>query len=371
MTRDRDLQRGLRALRAPDEAEAETRAWTVVREAYDQRVPVRPAPRVRRLALIAAGGIAALALGLSPAGAKVGDLVSEVVGIGADDTRPALRSLPAPGELLVESEQGPWIVRADGSKRLLGDYGEASWSPSGIYVAAGSGRELLALETDGDVRWTYPAPGIVRDPRWTGDSTDTRIAYRSGSDLRVIAGDGTPESDRLIARDVAAVAAAWRPAPAAGVASARRPFVLTYVDAAGRPRTVDVERGVAMPTSRSDRRRLAVPTDGSAEDRALAPDGSRVARLEHAGGNDRLIVTDRGGGASTLFSARSRLTGPTWSPDGRWLLIGWPAADQWLFIDADRPRHVVAFDRISAQFAPGAGATARFPRVAGWMLPTG
>jgi WD40-like Beta Propeller Repeat len=65
-----------------------------------------------------------------------------------------------------------------------------------------------------------------------------------------------------------------------------------------------------------------------------------------------------------LFSARGRLTGPTWSPDGRWLLIGWPAADQWLFIDTLHPRRAVAFDGISEQFGGGG-----FPRVSGWILP--
>ncbi len=63
--------------------------------------PGRPDPRSRRLILAVAAGAVALAIGLSPAGAKVGDLVSDVVGIGEPDAKPALRSLPAPGELLV------------------------------------------------------------------------------------------------------------------------------------------------------------------------------------------------------------------------------------------------------------------------------
>ena len=79
-----------------------------------------------------------------------------------------------------------------------------------------------------------------------------------------------------------------------------------------------------------------------------------------------------------LLSTRGTLTGPSWSPDGRWLLVGWPAADQWLFIPAvidggaSRRRggaEVVAFDRISEQFDPGTPGPSRFPRVAGWVLP--
>ncbi len=93
--------------------------------------------------LAVAAGIAALVIGLSPAGAKVGDLVEQMgdaVGLGEEDAKPALRSLPAAGELLVESAQGPWIVRDDGSKRLLGDYDEATWSPRGLFVAVTEGR---------------------------------------------------------------------------------------------------------------------------------------------------------------------------------------------------------------------------------------
>ena len=72
-----------------------------------------------------------------------------------------------------------------------------------------------------------------------------------------------------------------------------------------------------------------------------------------------------------LFSARGELASPTWSPDGRWLLVGWPDADQWLFIPTERPRRVVAFDRISEQFDPGGigGRAAASPASSGWILP--
>ena len=83
-----------------------------------------------------------------------------------------------------------------------------------------------------------------------------------------------------------------------------------------------------------------------------------------------MIVTRRGSGGEVLFSARGRLVGPTWSPDGRWLLVGWPAADQWLFIDVDHPRDVRPFGHISEQFDPGDDGDARFPRVDDWALPS-
>ena len=358
MKRDeREVQARLRDLRAPDEADAEERSWEVVRAAYEERTPIRPGRSSRRLIGAIAVGAVALAIGLSPAGAKVGDLVSEVVGIGEPDAKPALRSLPAAGDLLVASPNGVWLAGDDGSRRLLGEYESAAWSPNGVYVAAAAGRKLVALEPDGDVRWTYTAPGLVRDPRWTGTAIDTRIAYRSGDGLRVIAGDGSAESDHLIARRVAPAAPAWRPpgesklGPGTGVG----PYALSYLDAAGHVRTVNADTGERIPTLPDDRARLT-------DDRS--PDGSQSAQLDRAGGRDRLLVGDR-----VLFSAHGRLTGPTWSPDGRWLLVGWPAADQWLFIDVERPRHVVAFDRISEQFDPGGDGAGRFPRVDGWMLP--
>jgi hypothetical protein len=356
---DRDLARALRAGPIPGEAEAEQRSWEVIRAAHAGRSPL-PAPSIgRRLALAAVASLALLAVGLSPAGAKVGNAIEDVLGIGADDASPTLRSLPAAGELLVESSPGPWIVREDGSKRLLGDYDEASWSPHGLYVAAATGRELAAVDTSGNVRWTFPAPGIVRDPRWGGDSADTRIAYRSGDDLRVIAGDGDPESDHLIARDVAPVPPVWRPIAYSKLGGPG--FVLLYRDRNDQVRAIDAETGAAVAVLADDRARLAG---------TVSPDGTRSARVERGEGSDRVVVTSLPDGRrETLFSARSRLTGPTWSADGDWLLVGWPAADQWLFIDVDRPRHVVPFGRISAQFDPGGDGPAPFPSVSGWILP--
>ena len=82
-----------------------------------------------------------------------------------------------------------------------------------------------------------------------------------------------------------------------------------------------------------------------------------------------MLQRGRGDRRRIVFSARGTLTGPSWSPDGRWLLVGWPAADQWLFISADDRDRVVPFERISEQFDPGGSGPSRFPRVAGWVLP--
>jgi WD40-like Beta Propeller Repeat len=366
MTRGPDPATRLRDIRVPGEEEAEQRSWEIVRTAYEERTPARPVHRARRLALALGGGLAALAIVLSPAGAKVGDLVSDVVGIGEEDAKPALRSLPAAGELLVESEQGPWIVREDGSKRLLGDYGEASWSqPRGLYVAATDGRTLLAVEPDGTARWTITAPGSVHDPRWA--PSGVRVAYRSAGDLWVVNGDGS--DPRRIARNVAPVPPAWRaldPKSKLGGASGN---VLTYVTSDKEIHTVDVDTSAAVSSIPRDLEILGTPPEGGTGKRATSPDRSRLATLEHVGRRDELVLSSAEDGRAVVFSARGMLTGPTWSPDGRWLLVGWPAADQWLFIDADRPRHVIAFDSISEQFDPGGAGAGAFPHVSGWILP--
>ena len=76
-------------------------------------------------------------------------------------------------------------------------YREASWSPFGRFVVASRPNELVALTPEGDVRWSLARPNI-RFPRWGGTRTDTRIAYLSGDELRVVGGDG--KGDRLLDR---------------------------------------------------------------------------------------------------------------------------------------------------------------------------
>ena len=171
-------------------------------------------PRRRSWKPVAAIAVAAVAVAglLSPPGRAVLDEIREAVGV--DESAPALFSLPASGRLLVTADSGAWVVDEDGSKRLLGAYREASWSPFGAFVVATKPNELVALEPDGDVRWTLARPD-VRFPRWGGTRTDTRIAYLSGSELRVVGGDG--KGDRLVDRRAAdrapLLAPGYRPRP--------------------------------------------------------------------------------------------------------------------------------------------------------------
>src|SRR6202012_5397054 len=55
----------------------------------------------------------------------------------------------------------------------------------------------------------------------------------------------------------------------------------------------------------------------------------------------------------------------TWSPDGRWLLVSWPAANQWVFVHVSGTPRIRAVSRIAQQFGTGS-APSTVPRLEGW-----
>lgn len=174
--------------RAPGEREAQERAWAVVRRAYAEREPVAW-PRRHTRPLVAAALVAVVAAAaLSPPGRSVVHSLRKAVGV--KQAEPALFSLPTQGDLLVTSRKGLWLVHRDGSKRLLGHYGDATFSPHGLFIAATRANQLVALDPKGNVRWTLARPAPSH-PAWTGTRTDTRITYLSGGRARMVAGDGT------------------------------------------------------------------------------------------------------------------------------------------------------------------------------------
>jgi hypothetical protein len=359
----------------PDSDAAEERARRVVLAAYATREPVARRRRGRAVAI----GVAFAAVGLtlaaaSPPGMAVVDRVREVVGV--ERSAPALFSLPARGRLLVASDAGVWVVEVDGSKRLLAGYREASWSPFGRFVVATRENELAALEPDGDVRWTLARPG-VSSAAWGGTRTDTRIAYLSGGELRVVAGDGS--GDRAVGPALA-IAPAWRPGPG---------HVVTYVDRSNRVVTRDLVTGRVLWRARgdgpaealewsSDGRRLHVlrgrridvltrngrPWTGLRAPAATVVGGalrpgshSWAAALEKGARSEVLVVGEPSG---RVFAGRGRVSDLAWSPDGRWLLIAWPTADQWIVVRADGGS-LRAVSGIAEQFR-----SRSFPRLRGW-----
>jgi hypothetical protein len=383
--RERLLRGALQGARTPDEQGAEDRAWRVVAAAAAAAAPAPVSRRHRRRAAQAALTLALIAVVVSPAGASVRHWVADRIEPGAPHARPVLSSLPGDGSLLVDSAHGPWVVRPDGSKRSLGDWSEASWSPHGLFAVATNRHEIAAVEPDGKVRWAIARPGWVGKARWNGPD-GYRIAYLEGGQLRVVDGDGT--DDRRIAARAAWVAPAWKPGPG---------HVVAYATSGGEVVAVRADSG--REVFRSDRRggvlflqwadgHLLVTRPGGLQllDRAgrpvwtwQAPPGMSVGSAAARGGRVAVVLNEKDGGASRLllvarghrsrilFAGPANLGPPRWSPDGRWLLAPWPRADQWLFLKPSAGSgklHAVA--NVAAQFSPGEPTRARFPAVAGW-----
>jgi hypothetical protein len=348
-------------------------------------------------ALLAALAVAAV----SPPGRALVDTFRDKVGREAPATQPALVRLPPGGRLLVDSQRGPWVVHADGSKRLLGAYDSASWSPQGLFVVATRDHQVVALEPDGDVRWTLTRPGLVAQARWA--PSGFRIAYREGAALRVVIGNG--EGDRLLVDGVAPVAPAWRPLTARNQ--------LAYADRAGKVHIVDVdtrEQLLSVPTHRSvekllwaDRgRRLIVlsahPAELNRRQRGIrvvgtpsVPAGHRLldgavladglfAYADYDPKADKTALIQAACvtsepclliGPVRLFRGDGRLENLVVSPDSRWLYFGWPAADQAVFLRTPGVRKLVTVSNIAEEFDPGGIGPAEFPHVAGWVPDLG
>ena len=93
----------------------------------------RPRSRLRPAFALAAAALVAGVLA-SPPGWSLIHSIRKAVGV--EDAKTELFSLPAPGQLLVSSPRGLWVVQKDGSRRLLRSYRDGSWSPHGRYLAA-------------------------------------------------------------------------------------------------------------------------------------------------------------------------------------------------------------------------------------------
>jgi dipeptidyl aminopeptidase/acylaminoacyl peptidase len=101
-------------------------------------------------------------------------------------------------------------------------------------------------------------------------------------------------------------------------------------------------------------------------DASLSPDGQTLA-LVRAGADQGVTVARL---ASPRPALRAVLAGfgvrqVLWSPNGRWLLVSWPAADQWVIIAVTGTPRLTAVSRIARQFTGRSRATG-FPRLDGW-----
>jgi hypothetical protein len=375
---NRELGQLLLTAPVPDEIEAQRRAWNVVRSAYAEREPTGlPLRRVRPVLALAVVAALVLAAVVTP----VGGWLREQIGT-EERLAPALVRLPDPSsQLLVVSERGPWLVQADGSKRLLGDYEDASCSPSGSFMVVTEGQRITAVEPDGEARWSLSKELRLTHARWA--PSGYRVAYHAGNTVRVVAGDGRP--DALLARRVAPVATAWRPG--------RERNVLAYADGRGRVHVVDVDRRrelwrakpgppvrellwsadglllVLTPGRRSYLYRAGGRLVGLVNEpvarAAFAPEGRALAYTTRGAERTSVRVV-AGGETRTLFEGAGQLGDVAWSPNGRWLLVGWPAPDQWLFLRLPRVDSVETVEDVRREFDPGGEGVGPFPRVAGW-----
>lgn len=373
------MKRQLEQIEIPAEHVARERAWSLVQNAFAERAP-SPRRRSWRPGAIAALAFAVVAAALSSPGRAVLDDVRDAVLPARVEQATQTVKLPAPGRLLVVSAEGGgvWVLHQDGSRRRIGDFTDASWSPYGRFVAATTPTRLLALEPSGRERWS-----LVRKrpswPRWGGSETDTRIAYVTGSELRVVGGDG--RGDRAVAQRVQAPPA-WRPGPS---------HVLAFADTSG-IRVVEVDSGrvlwrrqKAEPTNAllwsSDGSRLAVLSSSAVtiyrasgqliRDHRIGSPQHPTAQLPVSASfvgatRDLAVVVRREGGARSsrvllvpdqrsssvrqLFAGAGILGDAASSPDGRWLLVDWRTADQWIFLRLPRVQRITAASAITAQF---------------------
>lgn len=355
-------------------SDEQERAWEVVRRAFEERAPQRAPRRARWAVPVVAAALAVVVLAVvSPPGRAVFQRVREAVGVPAAD--PALFSLPAPGKLLVVSTAGggTWLVRDNGLKRRLGPYTDAEWSPHGLYAVVTRPNELAALDLDTGIRWTLARKHVAL-PRWEGSRTDTRIAYFDVSGLRVVAGDGT--GDHLVDAHALRIPAEWSPRLAHVIAYATARAIVVRDTGSGRVKwRAPLAGGRPLQIAwSSDGQTLVVVTPHRVEvfgspdhkPRELSSLTERFVSAEFRPGANalalvtaqpatrhstvRLVDLDRPGHGRVLFAGPGRFGDATWSPNGRWLLLDWRTANQWLFVGPGVPPRVHAVANIREEF---------------------
>lgn len=399
----------LRDLPGPEEVEAKRRAWRVAEAAFEERREAAPAPPrrfagLRRPALVAAGAAAIVAIGLTPPGSAVADWLGDAVRFVVDDDRPATRAagvdeLPGGGRVLVSAiprEGGSaetWIAGGGDRRRLLAGAHEVTWSPHARFVAVASGEELFAVDLEGRRRWTLATSAPVETVEWSPDGF--RVAYVARDELRVVAGDGT--GDRRVAGPTPAErgtrssprfwSLAWRPGTAAHVlafvkrdslflADLDQRRVLWRVTARDHPTLAFSPGGDRLLLAGGDGIRILRTRDG----RTLARlpgrgrmllggatwdrTGHRFAVVHETSRRNELLLGRRDGDRIRL---RRLFTGEDldlvgFSPDNRWLLVGWAESGSWLFLPVagGRPRQLA---NVARRF------DAREVRALGWCCP--
>jgi hypothetical protein len=396
MSSETELRRALQRIQAPDELDAQRRAWPLVRAALDAREPIAWPRRNFRPLLAAAVAVVILAAAVSPPGRALVGSVRDAVGTESKvKARPALTSLPAPGALLVNAKTGPWLVRFDGSTRRLGPWWEGSWSPQAKYVAVTRAHQLAAIDPNlkGAIRWSLMRSGAVHAARWSPEGF--RIAYLNGRELRVVAGDGT--GDGLLRQPVGTTPPAWRPTGDHELAFATVDGRIELVQADSAKtiwRTFPGEPPTQLVWSEDGERLLvlgerylrALDANGHklwAIGLPVGPSGVAFVRKSHqfvmirfspATGRSDLVLlqaeADRGE-PRFLYSAPGDFGTLAMSPNGNWLLVGWVNADQWLFLrlHASKVKAVSNIVELFGTETPRGPLARTFPKSVSWCCP--
>jgi WD40-like Beta Propeller Repeat len=396
---ERRLRRMIVATAPPDEIGAQRRGWRVTRAAFSEREPTPWPTRNRRLLTAGAVGAAVLLAAISPPGRAVIGGVRDAVGTekvvvrapAAQPARTGPMRLPTEGRVLVAAPSGVWFLSAQGSRRRVGDYDEATWAPGGGLVGASSRHQLATVTPSGRVRWTLARPR-THSPRWS--PSGSRIAYLSGRNLRVVGADRTGDARIEAADDVAP---AWRPGGENVLAYSASDGTVTVLSTDDRVTRWTAAGSAASPSQldwSADGERLLVVRDlgggrlalvvfdgdglrlqylelpGVPIEAAFSPNDHRIALVRRVGPRSELLVleSDMLRRQTLVFSGQGRFSDVAWSPGGRWLLLGWPSADQWLFIRSEDVSKVSAISSLGVQFR---SRGREFPRIEGWCCPRG
>jgi hypothetical protein len=175
-------------------------------------------------------------------------------------------------------------------------------------------------------------PGAIGPFAWKSRSL-AKLAYVTGSEVRVVNTDsGVLQWRRSRGTNEPVERIAWSASGSEMLLVS--PHHLIVFDAAGR---------------------IVARDDGSSLDATFVGGSDEIAVLRR---NGNVIVLGLPG---VIFHAPG-LSQIVSAPDGRWLLLTWPAADQWVFVRAHGTHVIRAYSGITRQFGPGT-----FPVAAGWI----
>ena len=344
------------------------------------RAGAAQARRRSRAAVVAVAALAVALAVLSPPGRAVID------SLRAGDRRRARRARALLAARARADRRGRARRRVGRLRRRLEAPArrlpEASWSPFGRFVVAARAHELAALEPDGTVRWTLarprrrlPALGRHRDrhahrlprrPRACTSSPATAPATPTSGCRR-------PRASLPPGSPPPRAASCCSPTPT------RRGRVHVVRARLAHEPLHDGARAGADPARVVERRPAAARAcrrGGCASTTSTATSSSRCARPAARSSTRRscrgrsassLAAPDARGRRSSSCSTRAacstaragELSQVVPSPDGRRLLLAWPAADQWVFVRT-AGGGVRAVANVAAQLG---GA---FPTVGGW-----